>query len=186
MYNFKDDKYPEWADENADWAFNRNTVTQLGQIARQLSEAKFEVESGIDMNAKVSDDMPIKDYQNAIDGLVLVADSKPDSNGYTKKVVIKTDVNDESILVQAGFDGSKTRLWNNGIIYDELFTKDELGKFSAVWDKINTNFLKNETIIPIVEQDELQNQIEKALDSFIESGLKSGYVKKLRVKKNEL
>ena len=42
------------------------------------------------------------------------------------------------------------------------------------------------TEIPIVEQDELQNQIEKALEGFIESGLKSGYVKKLRVKKNEL
>ena len=85
MYNFKDDNYPEWADENADWAFNRNTVTQLGQIARQLADAKYNVESGIDMNAKVTDDMPIKDYQDAIDGLVLVADSKPDSNGYTKK-----------------------------------------------------------------------------------------------------
>ena len=124
-----------------------------------------------------------KDYQDAIDGLVLVADSKPDSNGYTKKVVIKTDVNDESILVQAGFDGTKTRLWNNGIIYDELFTKDELGKFSTVWDRINTNFLKNELIVPIVEQDKLLDQIENALDNFIESGLENGYVKKLRVKK---
>ena len=146
-YNFKDDNYPDWADENSDWAFNRNTVTQLGQIAKQLNEAKFNVESGIDMNAKVDETTPLKEYQDAIDGLILVADSEPDKNGYTKKVVIKTDVNDESILVQVGFDGSKIRLWNNGIIYDELYTKDELGKFSIFWDKINTNFLKNELIV---------------------------------------
>ena len=182
MYNFKDDNYPEWANENSDWAYNRNTVTQLGQIARQLSEAKFEVESGIDLNAKVDEGTPLKEYQDAIDGLILMADSKPDKNGYTKKVIIKTDVNDESILVQAGFDGSKTRLWNNGIIYDELYTKDELGKFSTFWDRINTNFLKNELIVPIVEQDKLQNEIEKALSKFIEEGLESGYVKKMRVK----
>jgi len=86
-------------------------------------------------------------------------------------------------LVQAGFDGSKTRLWNNGIIYDELFTKDELGKFSTVWDKINTNFLKNNLIVPIVEPDKIQNVIEKAINQFIDEGLESGYVKKLRVKK---
>ena len=183
MYNFKDDSYPEWADDNADWAFNKDTVAQLGHIARQLAEAKYSVESGIDMNEKVTDTTPIKDYQNAIDGLVLVADSKPDSNGYTKKVVIKTDTNDESILVQAGFDGSEKRLWNNGIIYDELFTKGELGKFSMIWDKINTNFLKNELIVPIVEPDKQKDQIETALDKFIESGLENGYVKKMRQKK---
>ena len=124
----------------------------------------------------------LKEYQDAIDGLVLVADSEPDKNGYTKKVVIKTDVNDESILVQAGFDGSKIRLWNNGIIYDELFTKDELGKFSTVWDKINTNFLKNDLIVPITEPDKIQNEIENAINKFIEEGLESGYVKKMRVK----
>ena len=182
MYNFKDDNLPDWADSNADWAFGSNTVIQLGQIAKQLSDAKFKVESGIDMNAKVDETTPLKEYQDAIDGLVLVADSEPDKNGYTKKVVIKTDVNDESILVQAGFDGSKTRLWNNGIIYDELFTKDELGKFSTVWDKINTNFLKNDLIVPITEPDKIQNEIENAINKFIEEGLESGYVKKMRVK----
>ena len=134
------------------------------------------------MNAKVDETTPLKEYQDAIDGLVLVADSEPDKNGYTKKVVIKTDVNDESILVQAGFDGSKIRLWNNGIIYDELFTKDELGKFSTVWDKINTNFLKNDLIVPITEPDKIQNEIENAINKFIEEGLESGYVKKMRVK----
>ena len=164
MYNFKDDNLPDWADSNADWAFGSNTVIQLGQIAKQLSDAKFKVESGIDMNAKVDETTPLKEYQDAIDGLVLVADSEPDKNGYTKKVVIKTDVNDESILVQAGFDGSKIRLWNNGIIYDELFTKDELGKFSTVWDKINTNFLKNDLIVPITEPDKIQNEIENAIN----------------------
>ena len=95
MYNFKDDNLPDWADSNADWAFGSNTVIQLGQIAKQLSDAKFKVESGIDMNAKVDETTPLKEYQDAIDGLVLVADSEPDKNGYTKKVVIKTDVNDE-------------------------------------------------------------------------------------------
>ena len=183
MYDFKDDGYPDWADDNADWAVGRNTVTQLGQIARQLNDAKFKVESGIDLNAKVDEKTPLREYQNAIEGLVLVADSEPDMNGYTKKVVIKTDVDDESILVQAGFDGSKTRLWNNGIIYDELFTKDELGKFSTIWDKINTNFLKNNLIVPIVEPDKLQDEIEKAISTFIDEGLESGYVKKMRVKK---
>ena len=182
MYNFKDDNLPDWADSNADWAFGSNTVIQLGQIAKRLSDAKFKVESGIDMNAKVDESTPLREYQNAIDGLVLVADSEPDKNGYTKKVVIKTDVNDESILVQAGFDGSKIRLWNNGIIYDELFTKDELGKFSTVWDKINTNFLKNDLIVPITEPDKIQNEIENAINKFIEEGLESGYVKKMRVK----
>ena len=182
MYIFKDDNLPDWADSNADWAFGSNTVIQLGQIAKQLSDAKFKVESGIDMNAKVDETTPLKEYQDAIDGLVLVADSEPDKNGYTKKVVIKTDVNDESILVQAGFDGSKIRLWNNGIIYDELFTKDELGKFSTVWDKINTNFLKNDLIVPITEPDKIQNEIENAINKFIEEGLESGYVKKMRVK----
>ena len=182
MYNFKDDNLPDWADSNADWAFGSNTVIQLGKIAKQLSDAKFKVESGIDMNAKVDETTPLKEYQDAIDGLVLVADSEPDKNGYTKKVVIKTDVNDESILVQAGFDGSKIRLWNNGIIYDELFTKDELGKFSTVWDKINTNFLKNDLIVPITEPDKIQNEIENAINKFIEEGLESGYVKKMRVK----
>ena len=85
-------------------------------------------------------------------------------------------------MVQAGFDGSKIRLWNNGIIYDELFTKDELGKFSTVWDKINTNFLKNDLIVPITEPDKIQNEIENAINKFIEEGLESGYVKKMRVK----
>ena len=183
MYNFKDEGLPDWANENADWAFGSNTVIQLGQIAKQLNDAKFKVESGIDLNAKVDERTPLIEYQNAIEGLVLVADSEPDTNGYTKKVVIKTDVNDESILVQAGFDGSKTRLWNNGIIYDELFTKDELGKFSTIWDKINTNFLKNNLIVPIVAPDKIQNEIENAISKFIEEGLESGYVKKLRVKK---
>ena len=182
MYNFKDEGLPDWANENADWAFGSNTVIQLGQIAKQLNDAKFKVESGIDLNAKVDERTSLIEYQNAIEGLVLVADSEPDTNGYTKKVVIKTDVNDESILVQAGFDGSKTRLWNNGIIYDELFTKDELGKFSTVWDKINTNFLKNDLIVPITEPDKIQNEIENAINKFIEEGLESGYVKKMRVK----
>lgn len=182
-FNFKDDSFPDWADENSDWAFNRNTVTQLGHIANQLSEAKFKVESGIDMNSKVNEETSLKEYQEAIEGLVLVADSEPDKNGYIKKVVIKTDVNDESIMVQAGFDGSKTRLWNNGIIYDELYTKDELGKFSMFWDKVNTNFLKNELIVPIVEPDKMKDEVEKAVDKFIETGLESGYVKKMRVNK---
>ena len=183
MYNFKDDNYPEWANENSDWAYSRATVTQLGQIASQLSNAEFKVESGIDLNADVNESTPLKEYQGAIDGLLLMADSKPDRNGYSKKVVIKTDVNDESILIQVGFDGSERHLWNNGIIYDELYTKDELGKFSALWDKVNTNFLKNELIIPIEAPDKLQDEIEKAIGIFIEEGLDSGYVKKMRVKK---
>ena len=162
--------------------FAHSSIEAWNLLVESIREAKFKVESGIDMNAKVDESTPLREYQNAIDGLVLVADSEPDKNGYTKKVVIKTDVNDESILVQAGFDGSKIRLWNNGIIYDELFTKDELGKFSTVWDKINTNFLKNDLIVPITEPDKIQNEIENAINKFIEEGLESGYVKKMRVK----
>ena len=52
-----------------------------------------------------------------------------------------------------------------------------------IWDKINTNFLKNELIVPIVEPDKQKDQIETALDKFIESGLENGYVKKMRQKK---
>ena len=59
---------------------------------------------------------------------------------------------------------------------------DELGKFSTVWDKINTNFLKNDLIVPITEPDKIQNEIENAINKFIEEGLESGYVKKMRVK----
>ena len=39
MYNF-DDNSPEWANEDADWAFSKNTVCQLLQIDKQLTDQK--------------------------------------------------------------------------------------------------------------------------------------------------
>lgn len=184
MTDFDEHGYPDWCDENAEWAFNRNTINQLGTIGKQLTEADYKVESGIDFNKKVGDDIPVKEFQEAINGLVLVADSKIDTNGYAKKVVIKTDASDDSILVQVGFNGSKIKLWNNGIIYDELFTKDELGKFSTLWDKINTNFLKNDIITPITDwDDKTEKLIDNAMQQFIKDGLKTGHVKKIRTEK---
>ena len=83
-----------------------------------------------------------------------------------------------------GFNGSKIKLWNNGIIYDELFTKDELGKFSTLWDKINTNFLKNDVVTPITDwDDKTEKLIDNAMQQFIKDGLKTGHVKKIRTEK---
>ena len=75
-------------------------------------------------------------------------------------------------------------MWNNGIIYDELFTKDELGKFSTLWDKINTNFLKNDVVTPITDwDDKTEKLIDNAMQQFIKDGLKTGHVKKIRTEK---
>lgn len=186
MYNFKDENYPEWADDNAEWAFDRNTVSQLGQIAKQLKAANYDVESGIDFDKKYSkkelNEMPLEDYQDRIHGLVVIAHSNNELVGCPKKVIIRTNANNDSILVQAGFDGEppNPQLWNGGLMYDEIFTKDELGKFSTLWDKIYTNLLSNDIVVPIVDNGDYETLVDTALTKFITDGLRDGYVKKIR------
>ena len=190
-----DDGYPDWTQGNPEWAFNKDTVSQLSSIAIQLEQQGFKVESFIIYNdeAKVKEkgnDLSIEEYQDTMDGLGLVAEQiNPDKNGFTKKVEVKTNANDDSIDVKAGFDGTKhdkkIELWNNGIYYSVVYSKDELGRFSSLWDKIQTNFLANNEIIPLTESNIITNQGDVYLNGFIDNGLKNGFIKKVRVKDNE-
>ena len=125
-----------------------------------------------------------------MDGLGLVAEqANPDKNGFTKKVEVKTNANDDSIDVKAGFDGTKqdkkVELWNNGIYYSVVYSKDELGRFSSLWDKIQTNFLSNNEITPLTESNKITTQGDVYLNGFIDNALKNGFIKKVRVKDNE-
>ena len=190
-----DDGYPDWTQGSPEWAFNKETVSQMSSIAIQLEQNGYAVESFIIYNdeAKVKkhgNDLPIEEYQDCMDGLGLIAEQKkPDRNGYTKKVEVKTNANDDSIDVKAGFDGTnldkKIELWNNGIYYSVVYSKDELGKFSSLWDKIQTNFLNNNEIIPLTEGNRVTNHEDVYMNGFIEHALKNGYIKKVRVKDNE-
>ena len=101
--------------------------------------------------------------------------------------MIKTNADDDSIAIQAGFDcnDNNTELWNNGIYYSKKFSKDELGKFSTLWDHIYTSFLSTE-VIPItdpVEDRKDTNTEDKHLKQFISVALETGMIKKKRVKK---
>ena len=190
-----DDGFPDWTQGNPEWAFNKDTVSQLSSIAVQLEHQGFKVESFIIYNneAKVKEkgnDLTIEEYQDAMDGLGLVAEQiNPDKNGFTKKVEIKTNANDDSIDVKAGFDGTKqdkkVELWNNGIYYSVVYSKDELGRFSSLWDKIQTNFLSNDEITPLTESNKIASQGDVYLNGFINNALKNGFIKKVRVKDNE-
>ena len=73
-------------------------------------------------------------------------------------------------------------LWNNGIYYSVVYSKDELGKFSSLWDNIQTNFLSNNEIVPLVENNEPISQGDVFLNGFIDVALKQGLIKKVRVK----
>ena len=190
-----EDGYPDWTQGNAEWAFNKDTVAQLSSIAVQLENQGYKVESFIVYNneAKIKEkgnDLTIEEYQDAMDGLGLVAELvNPDRNGFTKKVEIKTNANDDSIDVKAGFDGTKhdkkIELWNNGIYYSVVYSKDELGRFSSLWDRIQTNFLINNEITPLTESNTVTNQGDVYLNGFIDNALKNGFIKKIRVKDNE-
>ena len=190
-----DDGFPDWTQGNPEWAFNKDTVSQLSSIAVQLEHQGFKVESFIIYNdeAKVKqkgNDLSIEEYQDAMDGLGLVAEqANPDKNGFTKKVEVKTNANDDSIDVKAGFDGTKqdkkVELWNNGIYYSVVYSKDELGRFSSLWDKIQTNFLSNNEITPLTESNKITTQGDVYLNGFIDNALKNGFIKKVRVKDNE-
>ena len=110
-------------------------------------------------------------------------------NPYTANYIlveVKTNANDDSIDVKAGFDGNALNkemvLWNNGIYYSVVYSKDELGKFSSLWDNIQTNFLSNNEIVPLVENNEPISQGDVFLNGFIDSALKQGLIKKVRVK----
>ena len=186
------DGYPDWTQGNPEWAFNKATVSQMSNIAIQLEQLGFKVESFIIYNdeAKIKErgnELSIEEYQDAMDGLGLVAEqSEHDQNGFTKKVEVKTNANDDSIDVKAGFDGNALNkemvLWNNGIYYSVVYSKDELGKFSSLWDNIQTNFLSNNEIVPLVENNEPISQGDVFLNGFIDSALKQGLIKKVRVK----
>ena len=190
-----DDGFPDWTQGNPEWAFNKDTVSQLSSIAVQLEHQGFKVESFIIYNdeAKVKqkgNDLSIEEYQDSMDGLGLVAEqANPDKNGFTKKVEVKTNANDDSIDVKAGFDGTKqdkkVELWNNGIYYSVVYSKDELGRFSSLWDKIQTNFLSNNEITPLTESNKITTQGDVYLNGFIDNALKNGFIKKVRVKDNE-
>ena len=190
-----DDGFPDWTQGNPEWAFNKATVSQMSNIAIQLEQLGFKVESFIIYNDETKvkekgDNLSIEEYQDAMDGLGLVAAQlNPDKNGFTKKVEVKTNANDDSIDVKAGFDGTnldkKIELWNNGIYYSVVYSKDELGKFSSLWDNIQTNFLSNNEIIPLTESNKVTNQGDVYLNGFIDNALKNEFIKKVRVKDNE-
>ena len=186
------DGYPDWTQGNPEWAFSKETVSQMSNIAIQLEQLGFKVESFIIYNdeAKIKErgnDLSVEEYQDAMDGLGLVAEqSEHDQNGFTKKVEVKTNANDDSIDVKAGFDGNALNkemvLWNNGIYYSVVYSKDALGKISSLWDNIQTNFLSNNEIVPLVENNEPISQGDVFLNGFIDSALKQGLIKKVRVK----
>ena len=190
-----EDGYPDWTKGDPEWAFNKDTVSQLSNIAVQLEHQGYKVESFIIYNneAKIKEkgnDLSIEEYQDAMDGLGIVAEQiNPDKNGFTKKVEVKTNANDDSIDVKAGFDGTKQdkkiELWNNGIYYSVVYSKDELGRFSSLWDKIQTNFLSNDEITPLTESNKIASQGDVYLNGFINNALKNGFIKKVRVKDNE-
>ena len=190
-----DDGYPDWTKGNPEWAFCKETVSQMSSIAIQLEQIGFTVESFMMYNDETKikehgNDLSIEEYQDCMDGLGLIAEqTNPDKNGFTKKVEVRTNANDDSIDVKAGFDGTKLdkkiELWNNGIYYSVVYSKDELGKFSSLWDKIQTNFLNNNEIIPLTESNRVTNQGDVYLSGFIDQALKNGYIKKVRVKDNE-
>ena len=190
-----DDGFPDWTQGNPEWAFNKETVSQMSSIAIQLEQIGFAVESFILYNneTKIKEhgtNLSIEEYQDCMDGLGLIGEQKdPDKNGFTKKVEVKTNANDDSIDVKVGFDGTKLdkniELWNNGIYYSVVYSKDELGKFSSLWDRIQTNFLSNNEIIPLTESNRVTNQGDVYLSGFIDQALKNGYIKKVRVQDND-
>ena len=201
------DGMPNWTQGNPEWAFNKETVSQLSGIAAQLERMSYTVESKILFNneEKIKNEGPnlsVKEYQDCIDGIAIVAEESNElfeKQGYGKKVVIETNVDEESMHLQVGFQDKNdfgdnrndTDLWNNGIYYSQIFAKDELGKFSNLWDRILTVFINN-PIIPIREKQEsvqIRNKqrkskttdvMDKYFQLFIEDGLRKGYVKKLR------
>ena len=185
--------YPNWTEGNPEWAFNKDTVSQLSGIAAQLENMKFNVQSRIIFNNedKIKNEGPnltCQEYQDCMNGLAIVAEEPEEQfkkKGYGKKIVIETSADDDSIFVQAGFQPEKMDLWNNGIYYNQRFSKDELGKFSNLWDRIVTVFLNN-TIVPIQsnitpsENTRVVSGPDAYLNGFIKEGLKNGYIKKLR------
>ena len=60
-----------------------------------------------------------------------------------------------------------------------------LGRFSSLWDKIQTNFLSNNEITPLTESNKITTQGDVYLNGFIDNALKNGFIKKVRVKDNE-
>ena len=183
------DGYPNWTEGNPEWAFSKATVSQLSNIAAQLENIGFAVQSQVIFNDedKIKNEGPnlsVQQYQDCMRGLAIIAEEKDsifDKNGYGKKVVIETNADDDSIFVQAGFESTKRDLWNNGIYYNQRFSKDELGKFSNLWDRILTVFINN-SIIPMQTHTRVSanNTGDIYLQGFIEEGLKNGYVKKIR------
>ena len=172
--------YPHWTEGNPEWAFNKETVSQLTSMCDQLRAIDYKVELGIMFNTQPDDKMGLEKYQDCMDGLILTADSDPDPNGFQKRVVIQTDANNDSMMLQAGFNDKNKDMWNKGLYYSATYSKDELGKFSSLWDNINENFVKNTTIMPITSTRRIEKESDIALTEFIATGLKSGYVKRVR------
>ena len=58
-----------------------------------------------------------------------------------------------------------------------MFSKDELGKFSKLWERVYNNFVNNQ-VIPI--KDNRETIMDSALTKFIQDGVKQGYVKRVK------
>jgi|ETNmetMinimDraft_1059919.scaffolds.fasta_scaffold85651_2 hypothetical protein len=182
---------PDFTEGNPEWAFCRETVEQLTQISSQLTRSNYEVGQSINYNnidVTKTSGVSLEEYQDAMDGLTIHAKSNhQDYDLFNKRVIIMTNANDDTIAVQAGFecDDKDISLWNNGIYYSKKFSREELGKFSMLWDHIYTSFLSNE-VIPItapVEDSEVSTNKDKYLKGFIKVALETGMIEKKRAKK---
>ena len=186
----------QFTDGNPEWAFNKETTEQLKAIAKHYEKKGFCVETIVLWNDHWKNldknDLTLEEYQDCIEGLSVLAhkdDGDRDGNYY--KVVIETYAKDDSIHVLAGFgnDGNK-ELWNSGLFYHKGFSKDELGKFSALCDRIETNLFSLDKITPITlpitnkqgkrvksgGRDTMSRQFEE----FVEAALGDGVVKRIR------
>lgn len=180
---------PDFTEGNPEWAFCKDTVNQLTQISSQLTRSDYDVGHSIDFNDEdvAKNWTTLEEYQDAMDGIMIQAVSKNTHYDlFKKKVIIITSADDDTIAVQAGFEcnDKNLSLWNNGIYYSKKFSKDELGKFSSLWDHIYTSFLSNE-VIPItnpVENNEKTIE-NKYLDGFIDAALEAEMIEKKRARK---
>jgi len=185
-----------------EWAFSRETVDQLNSIMNQLEKLEFHVDPIVIFNKNqkgiAKNSLTLEEYQDTIDGLSVMAVShKPNKNGDYYKVVIETDANDDSIVLLAGVASQKRpidELWNKGLFYNKKFSKDELGKFSTLWDRVNTNLLKIDSIGPIVlprkphkqhtdYQEDYADTVEDRFTKFIDAALDDGVIKRIRIQK---
>tara|TARA_Y100001949_G_scaffold171134_1_gene173164 strand:+ start:685 stop:1329 length:645 start_codon:yes stop_codon:yes gene_type:complete len=196
------DGRPDFTEGSPEWAFNKDTVDQLTTIMRQLEKHDYIVQTRILWNPDDKDvdkeSLTLEEYQDCINGLSVLAHKRgTDKDGNYYKVIVETDAGDDSINVLAGF-GSEKRpmddLWNQGLIYHKKYDMSELGKFSALWEKINRNLLTIKDVVPIFAPKrphpqhrdyptDLSSNIEERFNKFIDAALDGGVVKRIRKQK---